>query len=154
MGKFPYIPEGYNAVIPALAIRSADKAIEWYKEIFNAEEKMALKDKAGTIVHGELVIGDTVVMLSEENPQYNKSPLTIGGNTINLFLYVPDVDDVVRRAVEKGAKIIMPIEDQFYGDRSGRIEDPFGYIWIVGTHIRDISTEEMKHVMEDMSLSQ
>ena len=137
----------------ALALRSADKAIEWYKEIFNAEEKMALKDQNGTIVHAELVIGDSVVMLAEENPQYNRSPLTLGGNTLNLFLYTPDVDDLVRRAVAKGAKIIMQIEDQFYGDRSGRIEDPFGYIWVVSTHIKDVSTEEMKQAMEEMSLT-
>ncbi len=153
MSKFPYIPEGYNAVMPALAIRQAHKAIEWYKDVFRAEEKMALKDQSGTIVHAELVIGDTVVMLAEENPQYNRSPLSLGGNTINLFLYTADVDDLVRRAVEKGAKIRMPIEDQFYGDRSGRIEDPFGYIWVVSTHIKDVSTEEMKKVMEDMMLS-
>ena len=154
MNKFSYIPEGYNAVMPALAIRSAEKAIEWYKDVFQAEEKMALKDQSGTIVHAELVIGDTVVMLAEENPQYNRSPLSLGGNTINLFLYAADVDDLVRRAVEKGAKIRMPIEDQFYGDRSGRIEDPFGYIWVVSTHIKDVSKEEMKKVMEDMMLSE
>ncbi|HYJ38573.1 MAG TPA: VOC family protein [Chitinophagaceae bacterium] len=154
MSKFSYIPEGYNAVMPALAIRSAEKAIEWYKDVFQAEEKMALKDQSGTIVHAELVIGDTVVMLAEENPQYNRSPLSLGGNTINLFLYTADVDDLVRRAVEKGAKIRMQIEDQFYGDRSGRIEDPFGYIWVVSTHIKDVSKDEMKKVMEDMLLSE
>ena len=153
MSKFPYIPEGYNAVMPALAIRQAHKAIEWYKDVFRAEEKMALKDHNGTIVHAELVIGDTVVMLAEENPEYNCSPLTLGGNTINLFLYTTDVDDLVRRAVEKGAKITRPLEDQFYGDRSGRIEDPFGYIWVVSTHIKDVSTEEMKKVMEEMMIS-
>jgi PhnB protein len=153
MNKFPYIPEGYNAVSPALALRQADRAIEWYKDVFNAAEKMVLKDQAGIIVHAEIVIGDVVIMLAEENPQYNRSPLTLGGNSINLFLYTADVDDLVRRAVEKGAKIIMPLEDQFYGDRSGRIEDPFGYLWVVSTHIKDVSNEEMKKVMEEMMLS-
>ena len=153
MSKFSYIPEGYNAVIPALAIRSADKAIEWYKDIFKAEEKMILKDQQGTIVHAELVIGDVVIMLAEENPEYNCSPLTVGRNTINLFLYTTDVDDLVRRAVEKGAKVIRPLEDQFYGDRSGRIQDPFGYIWVVSTHIKDVSNEEMEKIMAEMQLS-
>ena len=153
MSKFSYIPEGYNAVTPALAIRSADKAIEWYKDIFKAEEKMILKDQQGTIVHAELVIGDVVIMLAEENPEYNCSPLTAGHNTINLFLYTADVDDLVRRAVEKGAKVIRPLEDQFYGDRSGRFQDPFGYIWVVSTHIKDVSNEEMEKIMAEMQLS-
>ncbi len=153
MNKFSYIPEGYNAVMSALAIRSAAKAIDWYKDVFKAEEKMVLKDQNGTIVHAEIVIGDVVVMLAEENPEYNCSPLTLGRNTINLFLYTGDVDDLVRRAVEKGAKVIMPLEDQFYGDRSGRIEDPFGYLWVVSTHIKDVSDEEMKHIMEKMMFS-
>src|SRR5215471_18710451 len=104
MGTFSYIPQGYNAVSPALAIRSADKAITWYKNVFKAEEKMILKDQSGTIVHAELTIGDVVIMLAEENAEYNCSPLTLGGNTINLFLYSADVDDLVKRAVDQGAK--------------------------------------------------
>src|SRR6478672_1743840 len=138
MSNFSYIPQGYNAICPALALRNADEGISWYKDIFRAEEKMILRDQKGKILHAELIIGDVVVMLAEENPEYdNCSPLTLGGNTIKLFLYTPDVDDLVRRAVEKGAKVTMQVEDQFYGDRSGRIQDPFGYIWVVSTHIKD-----------------
>lgn len=145
-----YIPEGYNAVIPSLAFKGADAAMDWYVSVFGATEKMKMKDKSGTVVHGEMAIGDSVVMVSEENPDYNKSPKTLNGNSVNICIYVPDVDTVITKALEKGAKLIMPAEDQFYGDRSGRIEDPFGYIWIISTHVRDVSDEEMMKAMEEM----
>ena len=150
MNKNSFTPEGYNAVMPALAIKSAAIAIEWYKEIFNAKEKMVLRDHLGTVVHAELLIDDSVIMLAEENPQYNKSPKTLGGNSVNLCLYTADVDEVVRKAVGKGSHLIMPPTDQFYGDRSGRIEDPFGYTWVISTHVKDVSPEEMQHLMDEM----
>jgi len=150
MNKNSFTPEGYNAVMPALAIKSAAIAIEWYKEIFNAKEKMVLRDHLGTVVHAELLIDDSVIMLAEENPQYNKSPKTLGGNSVNLCLYTSDVDEVVRKAVGKGSHLIMPPTDQFYGDRSGRIEDPFGYTWVISTHVKDVSPEEMQHLMDEM----
>jgi PhnB protein len=150
MEKKSFTPDGYNTVIPALAIKSAAIAIEWYKEIFNAKEKMVLRDHLGTVVHAELVIGDSMIMLAEENSQYNKSPKTLGGNSVNLCMYTADVDEVIKKAVGKGSHLIMPPADQFYGDRSGRIEDPFGYIWIISTHIRDVSAEEMQHLMDEM----
>jgi len=108
------------------------------------------KNPDNTIAHGEIIIGDTVVMVSEENPHYNKSPKTLNGTPVNLCVYVPDVDTVVQKAIENGARVLIPVEDQFYGDRSGRIEDPFGFIWIVSTHIRDVSEEEMKKIMDEM----
>jgi PhnB protein len=154
MSKFSYIPQGYNAVSPALALRNADEGISWYKNVFHAEEKMILRDQNGKILHAELIIGDVVVMLAEENPAYNSSPLTLGGNTINLFLYTPNVDDLVERAIKKGAKLIMPLENQFYGDRSGRIQDPFGYLWVVSTHIKDVSDDEMKQMMKKMAFTE
>jgi PhnB protein len=145
------IPEGYNAVMPALCFNGAAAAMEWYKKIFGATEKMKMTDNEGKVVHGEIVIGGSVLMVSEEFPQYNKSPKTLGGNSINLCIYVPDVDAVMQNAVEDGAKLLMHAEDQFYGDRSGRIEDPFGYVWIISTHIKDVSEEEMQKIMQDMN---
>jgi PhnB protein len=154
MKKHAYIPEGYNAVMPALAIKNATAAIEWYEEVFGAKEKMRFNNPDGTIAHSEITIGDTVVMVSEENPQYNKSPKTLNGNSVNLCVYVQDVDAVVKKAIDSGANILIPVADQFYGDRSGRIEDPFGYIWIVSTHIKDVSEEEMKKAMDEMMQQQ
>ena len=150
MSEYSYIPEGYNAVIPALAFKGAVGAINWYKIVFGAKEKMRFDNPDGTVAHAELIIGDSVIMLSEENPQYNKSPKTLNGNSVNLCIYVPEVDKTIEKALDNKAKLIMPAEDQFYGDRSGRIEDPFGYIWIIATHIKDVSEEEMKKAMKEM----
>jgi PhnB protein len=150
MNKYSYIPEGYNAVIPALAFKGADAAIKWYKTVFDAREKMRFNNSDGTVAHAEITLGDSVIMLSEENPQYNSSPKTLKGNSVNLCIYVPDVDNVVQKAVDNGGNLIMAVEDQFYGDRSGRIEDPYGYRWIISTHIKDVSEEEMKKKMEEM----
>jgi PhnB protein len=150
MNKTSYIPKGYNAVIPALAFKGADAALKWYVNVFGAREKMRFDSPDGTIAHAEISISDNVIMLSEENPQYNSSPKTLKGNSINLCVYVPDVDAVIAKATDNGANVIMPPEDQFYGDRSGRIEDPFGYRWIIATHVRDVSEEEMKRSMDEM----
>lgn len=154
MNTASYIPEGYNAVMPALAIKGAAKAIEWYKKVFNATEKLILTNPDKSIAHGEIIIAGSLVMVSEEHPQYNKSPKTLGGNSVNLCVYVADVDDVVKTAELNGAKIIIPVEDQFYGDRSGRFEDPFGYIWIVSTAKKKISAEEMQKLMDEWSKEQ
>lgn len=151
MKKVSYIPEGYNAVIPALAFHGADTAIRWYVNNFGAKEKMRMDAPDGTIAHAEISIGGDVVMLSEENPQYNKSPKTAKGNSVNLCIYVNDVDAVIKKATSNGAKLLIPTADQFYGDRSGRIEDPFGYVWTVATHIKDVSEAEMKKGMEEMA---
>src|SRR5439155_2065143 len=152
MAKTSYIPEGYNAVIPALAFKGADAAIKWYKNVFDAKEKMRFDNPDKTVAHAELTIGDDVIMLSEENPDFNKSPKTLKGNSVNLCIYVPDVDATIKKAVDNKAELIKPAEDQSYGDRSGRIEDPFGYLWIISTHVRDVSQEEMKKAMEKMAL--
>ena len=151
MSKVSYIPKGYNAVIPALAFHGADAAIKWYVNILGAKEKMRFNNPDGTIAYAEITIGDNVVMVSEENLQYNRSPKTLKGNSVNLFVYLPDVDAVIKKATNNGAKLVMPIEDQFYGDRSGRIEDPFGYLWVIATHIKDVSEAEMKKAMEQMA---
>ena len=150
MKKASYIPDGYNAVIPALAFHGADAAIKWYVNNLGAKEKMKLNSPDGTIAHAELTIGDEVIMLAEENLQYNQSPQTLKGNSVNLCIYVQDVDAVVKKATSNGAKLLMPITDQFYGDRSGRIEDPFGYVWVIATHTKDVSQAEMKKAMDEM----
>ncbi|HEV8508518.1 MAG TPA: VOC family protein [Chitinophagaceae bacterium] len=150
MKKVSYIPDGYNAVIPALAFHGADAAIKWYVNNLGAKEKMRFNSPDGTIAHAEVTIGDDVIMLAEENLQYNRSPQTLKGNSINLCIYVQDVDAVVKKATSNGAKLLMPIKDEFYGDRSGRIEDPFGYVWVIATHIKDVSQAEMKKAMDEM----
>jgi len=151
MKKVSYIPEGYNAVIPVLAFQGADAAIKWYVNNFGAKEKMKFNNPDGTIAHAEITIGDNVIMLSEENPQYNSSPKTLKGNSVNLCIYVPDVDAVVKKATGNGAKLLIETADQFYGDRSGRIQDPFGYVWIISSHTKDVSEEEMKKAMDEMA---
>ncbi len=154
MKKVSYIPEGYNAVIPALAFEGADTAIKWYVNNFGAREKMRFNNPDGTIAHAEITIDDNVIMLSEENPQYNSSPKTLKGNSVNLCIYVPDVDIVVKKAASNGAKLLIETADQFYGDRSGRIQDPFGYVWIISTHVKDVSEKDMQKAMEEMAQEQ
>ena len=151
MANVPYIPKGYNAVIPALAFKGANTALKWYVNVLNAKEKMRFDAPDGTIAHAEITIDDNVIMISEENPEYNISPKTLGGNSVNLCAYVPDVDAVIKKAVANGAKLIAEPKDEFYGDRTGRFEDPFGYRWIVSTHIKDVSEEEMQQKMDEMA---
>ncbi len=144
-----YIPEGFSTLTPMLAVRDAARAIEWYKNIFGATETSRLTDPNGTIAHAELRISDSVIMLAEEHPDYNKSPNTLGGTSIILNLYVPDVDQLEKIALDNGAKSIFPVQDQFYGDRAGRIQDPFGHMWIISKHIRDVTPEEMQRQMTE-----
>src|SRR5215831_20015896 len=108
MNKVSYIPKGYNTVIPALAFRGADAAIKWYVNVFNAKEKMRLENPDGTIAHAELTIGESVIMLAEENPEYNHSPKTLNGNSVNLYIYVPDVDATIEKAENNRARVISP----------------------------------------------
>jgi PhnB protein len=154
MKKVSYIPEGYNAVIPALAFHGADAAIKWYVNNLGAKEKMRFNAPDGTIAHAEITIADDVIMLAEENLQYNRSPQTLKGNSVNLCVYVQDVDAVVKKATSNGAKLLIPVKDEFYGDRSGRIEDPYGYVWIIATHIKDVTPAEMEKAMDEMMAHQ
>ena len=142
-----YIPEGFHALTPMLAVRDADRAIEWYKKIFGATESNRLTERNGTVAHAELRVGDSTFMLAEEHPDYNTSPETLGGSSVILNLYVEDVDTLEKVAIESGAKSIFPVEDQFYGARAGRIQDPFGHMWIISKHIRDVTHEEMQRQM-------
>lgn len=149
MAKTDYIPNGLHALTPMLAVRNASKAIEWYKKVLVAKEKNRLTDPDGTISHAELEISDCVIMLAEENPAYNKSPELLNGTSVILNLYVPDVDTTVELAVNEGASIIFPVADQFYGDRAGRIQDPFGHMWIISKHLKEVTPQEMQKQMDE-----
>jgi PhnB protein len=142
------VPEGFHSVTPYLFVRSAASAIDFYKNIFGATEIMRMPGANGKIMHAELRIGDSIVMLADENPQTGvMSPQTIGGFSVGMHLYVENVDQVIQKAVESGAKLLRPIKNQFYGDRSGSVLDPFGHMWSVATHVEDVSPEEMRKRM-------
>jgi len=138
------IPEGYHTVTPYLAIDGAADAIEYYKKAFGAQETVRMDGPDGSIAHAEIRIGDSLVMLSDPFPQSQvKSPKSIGGTSASVFLYVEDVDAVVKHAADAGAKIEMEPQDQFWGDRFGTITDPFGHVWSVATHVEDVPPEEI-----------
>jgi PhnB protein len=150
-GKVKAIPEGYHSVTPYLIVDGAAAAIDFYKKAFGAVELMRMPAPGGRIGHAEIKIGDSHVMLADENAEMNaRSPKTVGGSPLSLLVYVENVDEVVKRAVAAGAKLERPVEDKFYGDRMGAIQDPFGHRWYVGTHIEDVTPEEMKKRMAAM----
>ena len=139
------VPAPYRGVTPYLIVRDAAKAIEFYKRAFGAKETMRLDGPDGKIGHAELAIGEGAIMLSEEHPQMGFfGPETLGGTPVSLMFYVDDVDAQVEQAVAAGAKLTRPVRDQFYGDRSGLLTDPFGHVWTIATHIEDVSHEEMQ----------
>ncbi len=138
------IPAGYHTVTPYLIIRGAAKALDFYKQAFGAEELFRFPhgDKIG---HAEIKIGDSPIMLADEQPDMGfEGPESYGGSPVCICLYVPDVDALAKRAVAAGAKELRPVKDQFYGDRSGTFSDPFGHVWTISTHKEDVSPEEMK----------
>jgi PhnB protein len=138
-------PDGYHSVTPYLIVKDAAGAIDYYKKVFGAQELFRLSGPDGKLGHAELKIGDSVVMLADEHPGMGAlSPQTIGGSPVRMMVYVDNVDEVVPRAVAAGAKILRPVADQFYGDRAGGIEDPYGHHWHVATHKEDVPPEEMK----------
>ena len=139
------VPEGFHTATPYLIITNAARAIEFYKHVFGATELTRLATPDGKVGHAEIRIGDSRIMLADEFPEWDAcSPQTIGGSAVHIMLYVEDVDAVVNRAVGAGAKLFKPVADQFYGDRSGSLTDPFGHKWTISTHIEDVSPEEMK----------
>lgn len=138
------IPDDYPAITPSLAFENAAEAIDFYKNAFGAVETMRLAWGNGRIGHSELTIGTGKIMLADEFPPFNATPKRVGGTPVVLHLFVEDVDAFVARAAAAGATIVMPPKDQFYGDRSARVSDPFGYIWSFGTRIEDVSPEEMQ----------
>ena len=151
-GNVKAVPAGYHSVTPYLIVDGAAAAIEFYKKAFGAVEVMRMPGPDGRIGHAEILIGDSHVMLADENPSMNaRSPKSVGGSPVSLLVYVEDVDKVVDRAVAAGAKLERPVENKFYGDRMGGVEDPFGHLWYVGTHIEDVSPEEMQKRTAAMS---
>lgn len=138
------VPEGYQQVTPYLSVDGAAAAIEFYAKALGTTERMRMADGA-KIGHAELELGDSVIMLADESELAGtRSPKAYGGSPVTLSVYVEDVDAVVDRAVQAGAKLLRPVADQFYGDRTGQFEDPFGHRWSVATHVEDVSPEEMQ----------
>lgn len=140
------IPEGFHTIQPGLVVRNAVQAIDFYKKALGAQELMRMPGPDGKIMHAELKVGDSVLFLSEENPNmgFVKSPQTLGGSTVSINVYVPDVDHVFKQAISAGAKETMPVADQFWGDRYGTITDPFGYVWGIATHKENLSNDEIQ----------
>ncbi len=139
------IPDGYHSITPYLLVDGGDRAIDFYKAAFGAVELLRMASPEGKIQHAELRIGDSLVMLADEAPSHNAlSPRSVGGTPVALMLYLEGVDAVVERAIGLGATLERPVADQFYGDRSGGIVDPFGHRWYIATHIEDVSNEEVE----------
>jgi PhnB protein len=144
------IPEGYHTLTPYLTVRDAARAIEFYKQAFGAKERGVMKGPDGKVMHAELSIGDSIVMLSDEFPHAGAvSPQSIGGSASGLHIYVEDVNSAFDRAVKSGATVEMPVADMFWGDRYGKLKDPFGHNWSIATHTADLSGEEMDRGMKE-----
>jgi len=143
--KVKPIPEGYHTITPYLSVKGAADAIDFYKRAFGATEIMRMAEPDGRIGHAEVKLGDSRVMLADEYPDMDfRSPHSIGGTAVHLHMYVEDADAVVKQAVAAGAKVVRPVQDQFYGDRSGSVADPYGHVWHVSTHKEDLSMEEIR----------
>jgi len=139
------IPDGYHSVTPYLILHDATAALEFYKKAFGAVELLRMPAPGGRIGHAEIKIGDSPVMLADENLEINaRSARTIGGSPISLMVYVPNVDAVVAQAVAAGGKLVRPVADQFYGDRTGGVDDPFGFHWYIATHVEDVPPDELE----------
>jgi PhnB protein len=139
------MPEGYHSVTPYLAVDDAAAALAFYQRAFGARERMRMPGRGGKVRHAEIEIGDSCIMLADEYPDMGfRSPKAIGGTPVTLHLYVDDVDAVARQAVAAGAREVRPVKDQFYGDRTGTVEDPFGHVWHIATHKEDLSPGELK----------
>jgi len=140
-----HIPEGYHSVTPYVICKDAGKAIDFYKKSLGARELSRFGDPSGKIAHAEILIGNSHLMLADEFPEMNfKSPKTLGGSPVSFMVYVEDVDFVAKQATKAGMKELKPVADQFYGDRSGTFEDPYGHTWTISTHIEDVTPAEMK----------
>jgi len=146
------IPEGMHSITPHLVCAGASKALDFYQKAFGATEVGRLPGPDGRLMHAAMKIGDSTVMLADEMPEWGSlGPKALKGSPVTIHIYVEDVDALVARAVKAGAKVTMPVEEQFWGDRYGKLEDPFGHHWSVATHVRDVTAEEMKKAMQQMS---
>lgn len=143
-GKAKPIPDHHHSITPYLMVDGAAKAIEFYKKAFGGTEALRLPMPDGRIGHAEVTIGDSRIMLADEYPEMNaKSPKAFGGSPVHIHLYVPDVDAIAKSALAAGAKELRPVQNQFYGDRSGSFQDPFGHVWHVATHVEDVPPDEI-----------
>jgi PhnB protein len=148
MAKNP--PKGYHSVTPAIVVRDAAKAIDFYKEAFGADEVDRMQGPDGSVMHAEIRIGDSIIMLGEENPMWQtKSPQTLGGVHGSLHIYVDDADAAFARAVAAGCEARYPMEDAFWGDRYGKVTDPFGHEWGLATRVKDLSPDEIRKAGEE-----
>ncbi|HUB72704.1 MAG TPA: VOC family protein [Solirubrobacteraceae bacterium] len=145
------IPDGYHSVTSYLMVEGAADAIAFYRDVFGATELFRMPDGKGRVSHAEIRIGDSVVMLADAHPGTNcSSPRALGGSSVGLMIYLENVDTVFARALKAGGKSLRPLANQFYGDRSGTFEDPFGHVWTVATHVEDVSPEEIERRLEAM----
>lgn len=148
------IPAGYHSLTPYLIVNGAAQAIEFYKTVFDAQELFRLQGGPGKIAHAELLIGDSHLMLADEFPEMEAhGPAHYGGSPLSLMVYVPDAEEAFFKALEAGASLKRPLADQFYGDRSGMVVDPFGHTWTIATHIEDVPPEEMTRRMAEFEKS-
>src|SRR4051794_11497009 len=142
------IPDGYHTVTPYLIVKDAAGALDFYKKAFGATELMRMTGPGGKVGHAEIRIGDSPIMLADEFPEMGfSSPQTLGGSPVGIVLYVPDVDALSSQAVAAGAKVVRPVQDQFYGDRSGTLSDPYGHVWTLSTHKEDLTPEQIEQRM-------
>ena len=148
------IPEGYNSVTPYLAVEDASAAIDFYQRAFGAKERARMAGPGGSVMHAELEIGDSLIMLSDPFPQAStRNPKELGGTSVSIFLYVDDIDAVYKQAVDAGGTSLMEPDDMFWGDRFGSVQDPFGHSWTIATHVEDVSPEEMQKRSEEFMAS-
>ena len=152
MPKAKPVPDGFHTITPYLIVDNAGAAIDFYKNAFNAREIMRMPGPDGRVMHAELQIGDSRVMMSDANPEMGShDPKSLGGSSVSILLYVDDVDAWAKRAQDAGIKVVRPVEDQFYGDRAGTFEDPFGHSWDIHTNVEEVSPEEMEKRMAAMA---
>jgi PhnB protein len=139
------IPDGYHSITPYLIVRDAARALDFYKKAFGAVELLRMAHPTGKIGHAEIKIGDSIIMMADEFPDHDiRSPESFGGSPVSLLLYVEDVDTAFPQAIAAGGTVVKPIADQFYGDRSGMLKDPFGHTWSISTHKEDLTPEQVQ----------
>lgn len=145
------IPKGYHTATPYLTIKNCAEAIEFYKKAFGATEMMRFNGSDNKVMHAEIKVGDSVLMMTEENVEHkNVGPEKLGGSPVSLLLYVENVDDFFSKAVKAGATVVREVKQEFFGDRMGTLKDPFGHTWSIGTHVEDVSPQEMEKRMKEM----
>lgn len=151
MPQVEAVPSGYHTITPYMTIKNCAQAMEFYKKAFGAVETARILGADNKIMHAEMKIGDSILMMTDENIQWDhKGPEQLGGSPISVLLYVNNVDDIFDRAIKAGATVIREVRNEFYGDRMGTLKDPFGHTWSVGTHVEDVSPEEMEKRMKEM----